>query len=267
VVVTRNIVKLSHGERQTREDRLAVEAPLELRLGGKPMTVIMRTPGEASDEELAIGFLYGEGLIKSPADLLGLSRPEKLPESERGNVLEIMLQPPAMKIGFAERNFYSSASCGVCGKTSIASLEVKATLVASELSVSMALLAELPEKLRAAQTVFAQTGGLHASGLFTERGELQALREDVGRHNAVDKLVGWALRSGRLPLSSSVLVLSGRSSFELVQKAIMARIPLIAAIGAASSLAADLAERFGITLVGFLRAATMNVYTHPERII
>src|SRR5262249_29737783 len=153
------------------------------------------------------GFLYNEALIKAPKDLLSVARPQNLPEEERKNVLEILLQPPAMKIGFAERNFYSSASCGVCGKTSIASLEVKSTPVTSELRVSAQLLAELPDRLRAAQTVFAQTGGLHASGLFTAQGELEAMREDVGRHNAVDKLVGWALRNGRLPLSSSVLML------------------------------------------------------------
>jgi FdhD protein len=166
----------------------------------------------------------------------------------------------------AERSFFSSASCGVCGKTSIAQLAIRAPRVVAPLRTSGAVLRELPGRLRAAQAVFQETGGLHASGFFSADGELIAAREDVGRHNAVDKLVGWALGAGRLPLSQAMLMVSGRTSFEIVQKAIVAGLPLVAAVSAPSSLAVDLAERFGVTLAGFLRGDAFNVYTHSERV-
>ena len=245
-----------------RHDLLAVEAPLEVRLGGKPLTILMRTPGH--DEELVAGFLFGEGVIADADELLSVERPADLPDAERGNVLNVSLMTARQLPG--ERLFFSNSSCGICGKQSLASIEVTGAPVRSTLTVSRAVLTALPERLRVAQPVFARTGGTHASGLFTPTGELVAVREDVGRHNALDKLVGWALTEGRVPLSDHLLLVSGRLSYELVQKAVAAGIPLVAAVGAPSSLAVDLAERFSVTLVGFLREDSMNVYTHAARV-
>jgi FdhD protein len=224
----------------------------------------MRTPGPTDDEELVRGFLYSEGLIARAADVVSLSRPERLTGDEVGNVIEVELSGEAPRL---ERVFYASSSCGVCGKSSISSLAVHAPAVSSSLRVTRAVLASLPDQLRAAQPVFAETGGLHASALFDPTGTLVAAREDVGRHNALDKLIGWALGAGRLPLADVLLVVSGRVSYEIVQKAIAAGLPLVAAVGAPSSLAIDLAEQFGLTLVGFVRADAMNVYTHRERLL
>lgn len=249
---------------RTREDRVAVEAPLELRLGGKAATVLMRTPGH--DEELARGFLFGEGIIARAADVVSMTRPENLTGDERGNVLAIELDP-SRSLPPIERMFYSSSSCGVCGKNAIAQLAVRATPTTSTLEVRADVLRELPGAMRAAQPTFAETGGVHASALFTADGALVALREDVGRHNALDKLIGWALAEGRLPLGSSVLLVSGRVSYELVQKAIAAGIPILAAVGAPSSLAVDLAEQFNVTLAGFLRDDSLNVYANASRIV
>jgi FdhD protein len=247
-----------------RADAVAVEAPLEVRMGGKSATVLMRTPGH--DEELVRGFLYDEGIVGSLDEIVGLSRPEDLADGERGNVIVAELaKRPARKL--PDRAFYSSSSCGVCGKKSIASLEIRAAPVTSALSVSRAVLSSLPARMRAAQTAFDATGGLHASGLFTAAGDLVVLREDVGRHNALDKVVGWALGAGRLPLSDCVLLVSGRVSYEIVQKAIVAGIPVLAAVGAPSSLAVELSERFGVTLAGFVRPDSMNVYAHGRRIV
>jgi len=257
-------------------DRVVVEAPLELRVGGKPLTVVMRTPGH--DEELARGFLYSEGMIGSLADLLFVRRPEGLTGDEADNVLDLMLAPPPVSLGGLgkstapqrpafERSFVASSSCGVCGKTSIAQLAITSPLVQSPLRVSRAILSSLPERLRASQAVFRETGGLHASAIFDAQGEPLAAREDVGRHNALDKLIGWALAEARLPLSAGILMVSGRVSFEILQKAIVAGLPVVAAVSAPSSLAVDLAERFGVTLVGFLRGASMNVYAHAERVV
>jgi FdhD protein len=222
----------------------------------------MRTPGH--DEELVMGFLFGEGVIADADDLSAFERPADLGPAERGNVLNVSLlthrRPPG------ERLFFSASGCGICGKRSLASIEVRAAPVTADLTVPRGVLSSLPEGLRDAQPLFARTGGVHASALFTPTGELVAAREDVGRHNALDKLVGWALAEGRVPLSGYVLVASGRLSYELVQKAIAAGVPLVAAVGAPSSLAVELAERFGVTLVGFLRATGMNVYAHPRRV-
>jgi FdhD protein len=262
-VVSVGVVQVRGAVAETRDDRVAAEAPLELRLGGRSLTVLMRTPGD--DEELTRGFLFSEGLIGRAADLVALRRPEGLVGDELGNVLSLELAP-SVTVAPPERLFYASSSCGVCGKSSIAQLAVRAPLVSSSLRVSRAVLAELPARLRAAQPLFDATGGLHASGLFDAAGRLEAVREDVGRHNALDKLIGWALVGGRLPLADRLLVVSGRVSFEIVQKAIAAGLPLIAAVGAPSSLAIDLAEQFGVTLVGFLRADGMNVYTRGERV-
>ena len=244
---------------------LAVEAPLELRIGGRSTTVVMRTPG--SDEELARGFLFTEGMIRRADDVLSISRPDGLAGDEAGNVLSIELGSSLVKLGVAQRSFYASSSCGVCGKTSIASLKISARPIASPLVISRRVLAVLPDRLREAQALFSATGGLHAAGLFNAAGELLAAREDVGRHNALDKMVGWALVHGRLPLTEGVLMVSGRVSYEILQKAIAAGLPVVAAVSAPSSLAVELAERFGVTLIGFLRGLEMNVYAHAERIV
>jgi FdhD protein len=267
------MVRVRGGVPQSASDRVAIEAPLEIRVGGTPLTVIMRTPGH--DFELARGFLYSESIIGSPGDILSLAPVEGLSGDEAGNVIDVQLAPPPLMPGQggtlgrtagAERSFFSSASCGVCGKTSIAQLAIRAPRVTSPFHTSGAVLRELPGRLRAAQAVFEETGGLHASGLFTGDGTLLAVREDVGRHNAVDKLIGWALGAGKLPLAQAMLMVSGRTSFEIVQKAIVAGIPLVAAVSAPSSLAVDLADRFGVTLVGFLRGDGLNAYTHLGRV-
>jgi FdhD protein len=270
MVTRRGIVRVSDGDTSHAEDGLAVEAPLEIRVGGKALTVVMRTPGH--DEELARGFLYAEGIIGAAGDLLRVSRVGGLAGDEAGNVVDVQLAPPPVALGARaekrpERSFFASSSCGVCGKTSIADLQIRAPEVSSSLKVTRAVLRGLPEKLRAAQAVFAETGGLHASGLFAADGTLLQAREDVGRHNALDKLIGWALVENRLPLRDTILMVSGRVSYEIVQKAIVAGLPVIAAVSAPSSLAVDLAARFNVTLVGFLRGASMNVYAHPTRVV
>jgi FdhD protein len=246
-------------------DGVAVEAPLELRIGGRPTTVVMRTPG--CDEELARGFLFTEGFIHRADDIRALTRPDGLSGDEVGNVVAIALRSSTVKLRVGERSFYASSSCGVCGKTSIASLRLSCAPIASSLRVTREVLRALPDRLRAAQALFAETGGLHGAALFTTDGALLAAREDVGRHNAVDKLVGWALLAEPMPLSQRLLMVSGRVSYEIMQKAIAAGVPLVAAVSAPSSLAVELAERFGVTLVGFLRGASMNLYAHGERVI
>ena len=248
---------------QGEEDWIASEAPLEVRIGGKPTTVLMRTPG--NDEELVRGFLYSEGIVSSAADIVSVSSVRPAAESVGGSIIEVQLAP-SRKGRTIDRSFYSNASCGVCGKKTIASLEVRGALATSRIQVRRSVLEALPERLRDAQTTFAKTGGVHASGLFTPEGDLIVLREDVGRHNALDKIIGWAMTAGRLPLTDCVLLVSGRVSYEIVQKAVAATIPFIAAVGAPSSLAVDLAEQFHLTLAGFLRPGSMNVYSHPERI-
>ncbi|HEX6839304.1 MAG TPA: formate dehydrogenase accessory sulfurtransferase FdhD [Polyangia bacterium] len=256
-------ITLADRVRETAEDEIAVEAPLEIRVGGKALTVVMRTPG--SDEELARGFLYAEGLVDGAADIVAIARPTALTGDEVGNVVDVTLRRGA-RAPEGERLFYASSSCGVCGKNAISALRVRAPVVTSSLSVPAATLSALPDRLRAAQPLYARTGGVHASGLFAADGTLELAREDVGRHNALDKIIGWALAAGRLPLGDRLLVVSGRVSYEIVQKAIAAGLPLIAAVGAPSTLAVDLAEQFEVTLVGFVRDGGMNVYTHGERV-
>ncbi|HEY1186162.1 MAG TPA: formate dehydrogenase accessory sulfurtransferase FdhD [Gemmata sp.] len=251
------------GTGTARDDSVAVEAPLELRIGGKPVTVLMRTPGH--DEELVTGFLFGEGVIADADDIIALDRPATLNASDRGNVVDVRLMVSRRAFD-VDRPFYSNSSCGICGKKSLAAVEVRGPVADSPLNVSRGVLGGMPDRLRSAQLVFAETGGVHASGLFTPAGALVAVREDVGRHNALDKIIGWALNEGRVPLADHVLLVSGRVSYELVQKAIAAGIPVLAAVGAPSSLAVDLATTFGITLIGFLRAVSMNVYAHPHRV-
>jgi FdhD protein len=253
----------------TRPDILVAEDPLEIRVGGRALAVTMRTPGH--DIDLAHGFLVTEGVITTAGDVALARYCDGVDENGANtyNVLDLTLAdgvpPPAADL---ERNFYTTSSCGVCGKASIDSVRTRTRFpVATDpCVVAQAVLAGLPDTLRRAQLVFDRTGGLHAAGLFTLAGELLCLREDVGRHNAVDKVVGWALREGRLPLRATVLLVSGRASFELAQKALMAGVSVLAAVSAPSTLAVDLAESSGMTLVGFLRGDSMNVYTGAQRV-
>ena len=245
-----DVVRVPDGETQ---DVVAVEEPLEIRINGVPVAVTMRTPGH--DEELALGFALSEGL-----------RPEgaRLPDDLAANTVE--LDAPGFDPGRLARSFYTSSSCGVCGKGALEAVAVEAPRVESKLTVSAELIAGLPDRLRAAQPAFEATGGIHATGLFDEHGELLCLREDVGRHNALDKVIGWAFRAGLLPLERSVLCVSGRLSFELVQKAAVAGCPLLVAVGAPSSLAIELAKDRGVTLCGFVRGGRLNVYSEPWRV-
>jgi len=237
----------------TELDRVAVEEPLEIRIGGRPVAVTMRTPGH--DEELALGFCLSEGLRPREA---------RLPDDLAANAVDV--DAPGFDPNRLQRSFYTSSSCGVCGKGALEAVAVEAPLVGSELRLSLALVASLPERLRDAQAAFAATGGLHATGLFSPRGDALCVREDVGRHNAMDKVVGWAFREQLLPLAGHVLCVSGRLSFELVQKAAVAGCPVLVAVGAPSSLAVDLAADRGVTLCGFVRGGSVNVYTEPWRI-
>ena len=255
-----------------RADAIAVEEPLEIRLikhgsadnggTGRPVSITMRTPG--NDAELALGFLYGEGLLREARDVI-----DARPCGPTGNVVRVTVRADLpLDLDRLNRNFYTTSSCGVCGKASIEAVTASAGIrrVSSDLVVRESVLRALPDTLRAAQTGFAQTGGMHAVGLFTGEGELLASREDVGRHNAMDKLVGAELLNAALPWSQRVVLLSGRASFELLQKAMMAGAPVVAAIGAPSTLAVELAESAGITLVAFLRSGGCNVYCHPTRV-
>jgi FdhD protein len=222
----------------------------------------MRTPGH--DEELIRGFLYSEGIVTAASEIRSV-RLRHQGEEFRGSVADVELAP-ARRGRTLDRAFYSNASCGVCGKKTIASLEVRGPLASNSIVVRRSVLETMPAALRAGQGTFAKTGGVHASGLFTPDGTLVVLREDVGRHNALDKIIGWALGEGLLPLTAYVLLVSGRVSYEIVQKAVVAGIPFIAAVGAPSSLAVELAARFQLTLAGFLKVGSLNVYSHGERI-
>lgn len=268
-VMSAQVTRWQNAEQSEREESLTVEEPLEIRLAGRSLAIIMRTPGH--DTELASGFLLSEGLIQSPADIIETHAACDTDGLPLSNVVEVVLREPLMSelAGAAvQRQFTVSASCGLCGKDSIANILCTTTPITGDhFQISAASLYALPERLRQAQAVFTHTGGLHAAGLFDARGELCLLREDVGRHNAVDKLIGYGLIERILPYTNFLLLVSGRTSFEIIQKALRARIPCIAAISAPSSLAVELAEQSGITLIGFLREHTMNVYTHPERII
>ena len=259
------------GGAAVRADLLATEEPLGIRLDGSALTVTMRTPGD--DVELAAGFLAGEAVVRSPDDIAEIRLCDGTPcghgdHEGMGNIADVLLAPGVEVGSGARRNFMTTSACGVCGRTSIEDVCVQpaASLESDKTQFWPSVLAALPDRLRQAQRVFARTGGLHAAGLFTSSGELIVIREDVGRHNAVDKLVGHALLRGQLPLAGCILLVSGRASFELVQKAVLAGIPLLAAVSAPSSLAADLAEEAGLTLAGFLRGRSMNVYTHAHRI-
>lgn len=253
------------GAAQELPDPVVVEEPLEIQVGGRPLVVTMRTPGE--DAELAAGWLFGEGLVDAREDLLALDDAEACGTE---NVVAVRLRDEtAVEAARAARGFLSASACGVCGKTAIEHVFARGLplLAPGRPRVPRAWLEALPAQMRAAQRVFARTGGLHAAALFAAGGGLVVLREDVGRHNAVDKVVGERLLAGALPgLADAVLVLSGRAGFEIVQKAARAGIALVAAVGAPSSLALRVAERSGMTLVGFLRPGRFNVYTGPERV-
>ena len=238
---------------------------MEIRVGGRQVAVTMRTPGD--DFELATGFLVSEGVIAAAGDVVAIRYCVGERPDPTYNVVDVTLAPHVEVPDFA-RNFYVSSSCGVCGKDSLDKVRTVARWPVDDdpVRVSSSLLAELPDRLRAGQAVFQRTGGLHAAGLFTADGELLCLREDVGRHNAVDKVVGWALAAGRLPLHGCVLQVSGRASFELVQKAWMAGVPVMSAVSAPSTLAVDLATEAGITLAGFVRNGGMNIYSAAERV-
>ncbi len=267
------------GSAVTTEDVTAREEPLEIRVEGRSVAVVMRTPGH--DEELVAGFLVSEGVITRARDVLEISQCPST-GNKYGNVVDVLLAGSAVvNWDSLTRHVFSASSCGICGKTSIESVfqrfpvlkaSAQCSVIGAESAaehdfrVSPALLASLPAKLRASQATFTQTGGLHASAIFDEHGEMLVLREDVGRHNALDKVLGWALQRRLLPFQRHILLVSGRVSFELMQKALAAGVPIVAAISAPSSLAVQFADDSGQTLVGFLRGETMNVYTHPDRV-
>ncbi|KOV55570.1 formate dehydrogenase [Streptomyces sp. AS58] len=269
VTARRRVLRIREGTSSYRPDTLVAEEPMEIRVGGRPLTVTMRTPGD--DFDLAAGFLVGEGVVHAAHEVTAVRycAGATADGGNTYNVVDVALAPGvAAPDASLERNFYTTSACGLCGKASLDAVRTTAawSVAGDPLRVGPELLSALPDRLRAAQKVFDSTGGLHAAGLFSGDGELLCLREDVGRHNAVDKVVGHALRSGLVPLRGTVLMVSGRASFELVQKAVMAGIPLLAAVSAPSSLAVDLAAESGLTLVGFLRGTSMNVYTGTERL-
>ncbi|TMD53058.1 MAG: formate dehydrogenase accessory sulfurtransferase FdhD [Chloroflexi bacterium] len=266
------IARWRAGDWRDDSDQVAAEEPLQLSLDGKPLSIVMRTPG--NDLELALGLLWAEQVIRSLDDVARVRISAEAQENEprvavandlvESNQVDVYLRGSAGRR--PERSFLATSACGVCGATTVESLALDFAPLAAGPTVGAAMLPRLSDRLRVQQRIFESTGGLHAAGLFDERGELQLLREDIGRHNAVDKVVGRALLDGRLPLERSVLAVSGRAGYEVVQKAVAAGIPILAAVGAPSSLAVATAERFGMTLVGFLRDDRFNVYTSPERI-
>jgi FdhD protein len=260
------------GRARVRPDTLATEEPMEVRLisaGAKQtVAVTMRTPG--TDFELAVGFLYGEGIVSSPEDIEKISYcvDADVDAEQHYNIVNVELRGGReYDLRPLERHFYTTSACGVCGKASLEQLELRGCpVIGPGPEVSAKTIYSLPEKLRAAQGLFEATGGLHAAALFDAEGDLIALREDVGRHNATDKLLGWALLEGRLPLRDRVVMVSGRSSYEIMQKCLTAGVPIVCAVSAPSSLAVDVAREFGMTLVGFLRGSKFNVYAGFERI-
>ncbi|MFE7030501.1 formate dehydrogenase accessory sulfurtransferase FdhD [Streptomyces sp. NPDC057621] len=275
VTERRKVIRIRDGVVSARPDTLVAEEPLEIRLNGKPLAITMRTPGD--DFALAAGFLVSEGALGAADELQNIvyCAGATVDGSNTYNIVDVRTAPGVVIPDITlERNVYTTSSCGLCGKASLDAVRTTARWTiddthgdtAPPVRLGPELLASLPDRLRAAQRVFDRTGGLHAAALFTEDGELVDIREDVGRHNAVDKLVGRALQNGSLPLSRTVLLVSGRASFELAQKAVMAGIPVLAAVSAPSSLAVDLAAESNLTLVGFLRGTSMNVYAGEHRI-
>ena len=262
-VQTVRIRRVTADEDTEQQDLVAREEPLEIRIEGRPVAITMRTPGH--DLELAAGFLFTEGVIDGPDDLQAIAHVDE-PTDPKGNTVDCVLASgvPAARRHAADRALFASSSCGVCGKASIDRLVQNTPKLSAVLQLSPAILLSLPERLREAQSVFERTGGLHAAALFTPEGELEITREDIGRHNAVDKVIGWRLQSERVPITDRVLLVSGRAGFEIVQKALMAGIGILAAVGAPSSMAVQLAEESGMTLIGFLRDGRYNVYSGME---
>jgi FdhD protein len=260
-------VRFTDGQAEAHSDAVAREEPLEIQLGGAPLAVLMRTPGH--DDELALGFLVTERVVASPAQVASVRHSRTVTDEDASeNVIRVLLAPGvSVDLDALRRNLYASSSCGICGKATIANALVSAPPLDDGSRFASAFFPPLPQRLRAAQPTFARTGGLHAAGLFAPDGSLLVAREDVGRHNAVDKVIGWALREGRLPLAGHLLLVSGRISYELVQKALVARIPVLAAVSAPTSLAVDLAQRARMTLVGFLRGRSFNVYGERSRVL
>jgi FdhD protein len=259
------VVEWSDGDIRSVQDSLASEEPLEITIGDAPLTVTMRTPGH--DLELAAGFLLTEGIIESAEQIADL-RSVPAQDGMKSNVVQIDLRNTSFEPGDLQRNFFAASSCGICGKASIESIRHPGLRQLDRgFSIDPETLCKLPDILRAEQAVFSRTGGLHAAALFNARGEMIALREDIGRHNAVDKVIGWALREGQFPLSQHILLVSGRGGFEIVQKALAAGIPVLASVSAPSSLAVKLARELGITLVGFLRGRRFVIYSGEFRCI
>jgi FdhD protein len=264
---TIDVVRVRAGERSAATDCAAAEEPLEVRLHGRPFAVIMRTPG--ADRELAAGFLFAERVVTAADDLGAIRHCTDPDAAEAANVIDVTLTDASrVDAAFAEkRQVTTSSACGMCGRRTIDSLASDVAPLAAEWTIPPAALPPLPGRLRAVQSVFEETGGLHAAGLFTRDGTLLDAAEDVGRHNAVDKIVGRMLMRDALPLSECLLFVSGRTSFEIIQKAVFAGIPLVASVSAPSSLAIDLADRMGITLAGFVRGDAFNIYAHPGRVL
>ena len=267
-ILTKQVIRWRNSYPSPAEDSLVIEEPLEIRVGGQSLIVMMRTPGH--DFDLAAGFLYTEGLIKSSDDIgaIAYCEDEDIDETNLQNIINVHLTNGKVleeQEGW-QRNFHANASCGLCGKMTIESVKQEIPPITSKVQIDSDILYTLNDQLRSAQSVFEATGGLHAAGLFDEWGELQIIREDIGRHNAVDKVIGQALLVEQLPLDQHILMVSGRASFEIIQKALFARIPVIAAVSAASSLAVELAQEGEITLIGFMRGKGMTVYSHAGRI-
>lgn len=259
------VVRVRAGRHSAADDRAAVEEPLQVVVNGEAFAVVMRTPG--SDAELTAGFLFAERVLRSPDEIVRIRVGDGHPGSDRHNVAEVETAADVgRRLAASARRVTTSASCGLCGRQTIDSLRAEAPRVDGGWTLPSDIVTSLTDRLRVAQPAFAESGGLHAAGLFDTAGELKLVAEDVGRHNAVDKVVGRALLDKALPLSSSVLLVSGRASYEIVQKAFLAGIPVVAAVSAPSTLAVELADEAGITLVGFLRDGRFNIYTHPHRI-
>ena len=256
----------SGGRLLQREDSLAGEEPLEIRLGNTPLTVTMRTPGD--DLELAAGLLFTEGIVRRAEDIVSISHSKETGKAHTENVVLVDLAPGIqLDEKNARRTFASTSSCGLCGKTTIDSIRARGIrALDGTFRVSPEVLCRLPESLRSAQAVFERTGGLHAAAAFNAQGKRLAVREDTGRHNAVDKIVGWALMEGRLPLAENILMVSGRGGFEIIQKAIVAGFPVVASVSAASTLAVEMAREMGLTLIGFLRGERFLIYSGEERL-
>jgi FdhD protein len=260
--VDHRVTRWQNGSSTERRDELAIEEPLEIRVRGRAISITMRTPG--NDDELAAGFLFTEGVVHRRADIL---RIEPCAKNEFGNTIDVLLVPDVV-VDFARltRHVFASSSCGICGKATIDSILHDISPIESNIAIDASLIAQLPATMHTQQQTFHRTGGLHAAALFDLDGKLIVLREDVGRHNAVDKVIGYALMRDLVPLDRYVLLVSGRASFEIMQKSLAARIPIIAAVSAPSSLAVEFANRSGQTLVGFVRDGRMNIYTNPQRV-